>query len=167
MTRVIPSVVDDIEGRTSVVGGNADVRSVHPSRDCGAADALGLVVLVAPMMLFAVLVFFLGRGIDVNAQLRAAAEASAQAAALERDPVSARAAAVAAATAMLDRTDCATPTVAVDYPIEAPAAGIDVELVEVTVTCGVPNDGYEAFQSGDVSRSARAAATIDYFRAQG
>ncbi|MEJ7800867.1 MAG: hypothetical protein WKF60_10115, partial [Ilumatobacter sp.] len=76
-------------------------------RDRGAADALGLVVLVAPMMLFAVLVFFLGRGIDVNAQLRAAAEASAQAAALERDPISARAAAHAAATAMLDRTDCA------------------------------------------------------------
>jgi len=126
-----------------------------------------LVVLVAPMMLFAVLVFFLGRGIDLNAQLRAAAEASAQAAALERDPVSAQAAADAAATAMLDRTVCANPTVSVGYPNDSPAAGIDVGLVEVTVTCGVTNDGFEAFQSRDGTRSARAAATIDYFRARG
>lgn len=135
-------------------------------RDRGTADALGLVVLAAPMVLFAVLVLYLGRGIDINAQLRSAAEAAAQAAALERDAGSAEVAANAAARAMLDSTVCESPGVSVSYPDDAPAAGIDVGLVEVVVTCSVPNDGFEAFQGSDAPASARAAATIDFFRAQ-
>lgn len=135
-------------------------------RDHGAADALGLVVLAAPMVAFAVLVFFLGQGIDLNAQLRSAAEAAAQAAALERDAASADAAARVAATRMLDDTVCKNPGVVVTYPTFGAGAGVDVLVVEALVSCDESRDGFEAVgvESDDVQRSARAAATIDFFR---
>jgi len=47
-------------------------------RDRGAADALGLVVMVVPMVAFAVLVFYVGRNVDAQAQLRAATVAFRQ-----------------------------------------------------------------------------------------
>ena len=136
-------------------------------RDGGAADALGLVVLAAPMVAFAVLVFFVGQGIDLDAQLRSAAESAAQAAALERDAVSAESAARAAATRMLDDTVCNNPGVVVEYPPFAPGAAVGVDVVEVLVTCDEERDGAAAIglSNDDVRRSARAAATIDFFRA--
>lgn len=135
--------------------------------DVGAADALGLVVLAAPMVVFAVLVFLIGQGIDLNAQLRTAAEAAAQAAALERDATSATLAAQAAATRMLDDTVCNNPGVVVEYPPFEPGAGVAVDIVEVLVTCDEERDGADALglSNDDVPRRARAAATIDFFRA--
>ena len=55
-------------------------------RDRGAADALALVLIAPAVIGLAVLVVMLGRSVDSRAQAQSAAEAAAQAAALERSP---------------------------------------------------------------------------------
>lgn len=152
-----------------------------PPRDRGAADALGLVILVVPMMAFAVLVLHLGRAVDARAQVRSAAESAAQAAALERDAEQGAAAARATAVGMLDAAVCPDPFVGVVYR-DAEVAGDADGIVQVTVRCDLPTaegdrfdehlgsgDGLgpgEGLGSGVGDRvEARAFATIDRFRA--
>lgn len=136
-------------------------------RDRGAADALGL-VLVAPAILgLALLVIALGRGVDARAQVRSAAESAAQAAALERNPTAASAAARRAVEATLgDSSNCDEPTVVTVYPPEPPpGSGIDVGVVRVTVSCQVSDRGVEAI-SQPYDESVTAVATVDFFRAR-
>ena len=136
-------------------------------RDRGAADALGLVLIAPAVIGLAILVVALGRGVDASAQVRSAAEASAQAAALERDAGSATAAANSVAQAMLvDSDTCSNPTVGVVYPAAAaPASGISSGLVEVTIKCEVSDRGIEAVQSGAREEEVTAVASVDFFRA--
>jgi Flp pilus assembly protein TadG len=132
--------------------------------DRGAAEALSL-VLIAPVVIgLALLVVSLGRGVDARAQVRTAAESAAQAAALERTPSEARAAAERAATAMLvDRDTCAPPpTVVVDTSEFRPGG-----VVAVTVSCSVSNRGVEVVQPTSGGDSATAWATIEQYRAGG
>ena len=138
-------------------------------RDRGASDALGLVLIAPAVIGLAVLVIALGRGVDARAQVRSAAEASAQAAALERDAGSATTAANRVASAMLvDSDTCSTPTIQVVYPDAAsPASGISFGLVAVTIKCEVSNRGLEAVQSGARQEEVTAVASIDFFRAAG
>ena len=82
-------------------------------RDRGATDALGLVMIAPAVIGLAILVVALGRGVDARAQLRSAAEASAQAAALERDAGSAAAAAEVVARAMLVDTEACSDLVVI------------------------------------------------------
>lgn len=136
-------------------------------RDRGAADALGL-VLVAPAILgLALLVIALGRGVDATAQVRSAAESAAQAAALERSPSAAGAAARRAVDAMLgDSANCDEPSVVTVYPpIPPPNSGVDVGIVRVTVSCQVSNRGVEVINR-PYDESVTAVATVDFFRAR-
>lgn len=135
-----------------------------PVRDRGAADALGL-VLIAPVAIgLAVLVIALGRGVDGRAQVRSAAAAGAQAAALERTPADAQDAASSVITAMLtDRDACASPSVVVDYP----PWGDPAATVRVTVRCEVSDRGVELVAMGTRDESFTASATLDRFRARG
>lgn len=135
-------------------------------RDRGSADALGL-VLVAPVAIgLAVLVVSLGRGIDARAQVRSAAAAGAQAAALERTGAAAERAATTVVRAMLvDDDACRVPDVTVDYPVRGGVGpGTSYGTVRVTVRCAVSDRGLELVRSGDVTEEFTATATIDLFR---
>jgi hypothetical protein len=138
----------------------------------GAADALGL-VLIAPVAIgLAVLVIALGRGVDARAQVRSAAAAGAQAAALERSPADAERAARGVVRAMLvDADACASPDVAVEYPNvplpgSGPAGGTAFGTVRVTVRCSVSDRGLELAGVGTDDEVFTASATIDLFRAR-
>ena len=142
------------------------------TRDRGAADALGLVLIAPAVIGLAILVVALGRGVDAKAQLRSAAESSAQAAALERNATDATRAANAVARAMLtpaggDTDACQGLTIAVDYPpAPPPGATNTIGMVEVTLSCSVSNRGIEAVQSGSRADSVTAVAAVDFFRAR-
>lgn len=138
-------------------------------RDRGAADALGLVLIAPAVIGLAILVVALGRGVDARAQVRSAAEAGAQAAALERDAGSAAVAADRVARAMLVDTDtCTDPRVTVTYPRPGGVGrGLSVGLVEVTIECQLSNRGIEVVQSGSRQEAVTAVASIDLFRANG
>ena len=135
-------------------------------RDRGAADALGLVLIAPAVIGLAILVVALGRGVDARAQVRSAAEASAQAAALERDAGAATLAANNVARAMLvDSDTCSNPVVDVSYPqAGSPGPGLSFGLVEVTVRCQVLNRGVEVVQSGTREEAVTAIASVDLFR---
>lgn len=131
------------------------------ARDDGSSDALGLALLAPAAIALAVVIVFLGRGVDGRATTQAAAEAAAQAAAQERTPAAADRAARAVGTRMLvDHASCASPTVDVDTSRFTPGG-----QVAVTVTCTVSTSGLEliAPPRGRAS-SATAYAPIDPFR---
>lgn len=136
-------------------------------RDRGAADALGL-VLIAPVAIgLAVLVIMLGRDVDARAQVRSAAAAGAQAAALERDPAAAMSAATDAVTAMLvDADTCTAPSVTVDFPPLPAEEGPSSGTVRVTVRCTVSDRGVELVGAGTHGEAFTAVATVDFFRAR-
>ena len=137
-----------------------DVRGVGVRRDRGAADALGLVLIAPAVIGLALLVVALGRGVDARAQTRSAAESAAQAAALERSPGAAEAAARRVAAAMLvDHDTCAHPSVSVDTTEFGPGGA-----VRVTVECHASSRGIEAVQGADRRSAATAVAHIDDFR---
>lgn len=134
------------------------------ARDRGAADALGLVLLAPAVVGLALLVVALGRDVDARAQVRSAAEAAAQAAALERSPSVARAAAERVATAMLvDADACATPRITVDRPAGAAVPGSGATIA-VTVECAVSDRGLEVVRPGSREIRVTAYATVDVFR---
>ncbi len=136
-------------------------------RDRGAADALGLVLIAPAVFGLALLIISLGRGVDARAEVRSAAESAAQAAALERNPEAAGAAAQRAASAMLaNSSNCNDPSVITSY--ESPpgsAAEVDVGIVRVTITCSVSNRGVEVINQ-PYDETVTAVATIDFFRAR-
>lgn len=154
------------------------IRRVRPHRrvdqgwrDRGAADALGLVVIGPAVMGLAILAIMLSRNVDSQAQMRSAAEAAAQAAALERSPAAAEAAAVRVAEAMLvDQLACEGLSINVDYPPAAESGvGTSFGLVQVDITCTVSNRGVEVVDERDeIDRTdvVSAVAAVDFFRAR-
>lgn len=133
-------------------------------RDRGAANALGLVLIAPASIGLALLVVALGRSVDANARLRTAAEAAAQAAALERDVSSAEAAAQRLVDDMFaDDSICRTdrPEATVRYRRDdgnTVASGVlSGGVVAVTVGCG---DSDAERQPAPVT----AHATVDRFR---
>lgn len=142
-------------------------RPFERCRDRGAAEAYGLVLLAPAVIGLALLVVSLGRSVESEAQVRTAAEAAAQAGALERTHAAARSAAERVAAEMLvDATTCSDRLVSVP---NAPERGIGMVagMIEVTIACTVPNNGVEEVQESDIVRSATAYATVDQFRAGG
>lgn len=135
-------------------------------RDRGAADVLGL-VLIAPVAIgLAVLVIMLGRGVDARAQVRSAAAAGAQAAALERNAGDAERSATAVVAAMLvDDDACAAPVVTVEYPpVAAGGSAATMGIVRVTVRCTVSSRGLELVGARPTDEAFTATASIDFFR---
>lgn len=138
-------------------------------RDRGAADALGL-VLIAPVAIgLAVLVVALGRDVDARAQVRSAAAAGAQAAALERNAADADRAAKRVVGAMLiDHDACPAPDVSVDFPV-VPADGVGIAFgtARVTIRCDVSSGGLELVRSERAGEVFTASASVDFFRSRG
>lgn len=137
-------------------------------RDRGAADALGLVLIAPAVIGLAILVIALSRGVDARAQVRSAAEAAAQAAALERNAGDAEVAANRVAQAMLvDQDACEAFEIAVRYPT-APEGGLGTSLglVEVDLRCSVSDRGIEVVQRDARDEFVTAVASVDLFRSR-
>lgn len=128
----------------------------------GSSDALGLALLTPAAIGLAVVIIFLGRGVDSRATVQSAAESAAQAAAQERTAPAAVAAAEEVGRAMLvDPTSCASPRVSVDLSDFRPGG-----LVAVTVSCTVSADGLELIDPPSTGpTTATAFAAIDPLRA--
>jgi Flp pilus assembly protein TadG len=129
-------------------------------RDRGSADALGAALLAPAALGLALVILFLGRGVDARATVQSAAEAAAQAAAQQRTEAAAVDAAQRVGAAMLvDTTSCASPIVQVDI-----AAFVPGGRVAVTVSCNVATTGLELIDPPISGSTATAFATIDPYR---
>jgi Flp pilus assembly protein TadG len=130
--------------------------------DHGSSDALGLALLAPAAIGLALVIVFLGRGVDSRATVQSAAESAAQAAAQERSTGAAVAAAEAVGQAMLvDPTSCSSPQVTVDVSDFRPGG-----QVTVTVSCTVSTSGLELINPPSTGAfTATAFATIDPLRA--
>ena len=129
--------------------------------DRGGSDALGLALIAPAALGMAIVILFLGRGVDSRATVQIAAESGAQAAAQERTTTRAITAGRSAAQAMLvDEQTCANPSVAVDVSAFQPGGE-----VAVTVTCSVSTAGLELIRPQAQTLTATAFATIDPLRA--
>jgi len=130
--------------------------------DRGSADALGLALIAPAAIGLALVIVFLGRGVDSRATVQSAAEAAAQAAAQERSPAAAVVAAEQVGAAMLvDRASCSSPDVFVDTSGFGPGG-----QVAVTVSCTVSVSGLEPIDPPAMEpTTATAFATIDPLRA--
>ena len=130
--------------------------------DSGSSDALGLALLAPAAIGLAVVIVFLGRGVDSRATVQSAAESAAQAAAQERSIAAAVAAADEVGRAMLvDPSSCSSPNVSVDVSDFRPGG-----RVAVTVSCTVSADGLELISPPATgANTATAFATIDPLRA--
>lgn len=136
----------------------------RPACDRGVADALSL-VLIAPFAVgLAILVVVLGQRVESEAQLRTAAEAAAQAAALERTGDDAQRAAEAVARAMLDDGSCYDLVVAPPRLDIEQAIGTTIGTWSVTITCTLRHDDVGDVVGRPVVLSATAHATVDMFR---
>ncbi len=135
-------------------------RSAH--RDRGAADTLGLVVLAPFVIGLALVVVWVGRSVNVDAQLRTAAEAAAQAGALERTHGDAERAAQRVVDAMFaDGSECERAEAVVPRSATR-GVGMEAGLIEVTVVCTIDRG---VLPSRTDERTATAWATVDRFRA--
>jgi hypothetical protein len=109
----------------------------------------------------ALVILTLGRRVDARATANNAAEAAAQAAALERTVGDARTRAqLVAATMLTDPASCASPTVIVDLTAFAPGG-----TVSVTVSCTASHHGMGLPVGPAQTYHATAFATIDPLRA--
>ncbi len=128
----------------------------------GSSDALGLALIAPAAIGLALVILFLGRGVDSRATVQSAAESAAQAAAQERTPAAARAAAQQVADAMLvDGSTCSSPAISIDASAFRPGG-----QVVVTVSCSVSAAGLELIGPPDHGPyTAVAFATIDPLRA--
>ena len=137
--------------------------TVRTGRDCGSADALGAALLAPAAIGLALVILFLGRGVDGRATVQSAAESAAQAAAQERTPADAdRAAREVGAAMLVDATSCSNPLVSVDTSAFGPGGH-----VAVTVSCSVSPAGLELIDPPASTATATAFATIDPYRATG
>jgi Flp pilus assembly protein TadG len=130
------------------------------TRDRGAADAFAIALLAPVALALALLVVFLGRQVDVRAQVRSTAESAAQAAALERSPGAADAAARwVLQSSMVDPDGCERPEMSVDVSRFAPGG-----VVVVAVRCDVSRRGLGPIRAPARRFTATATATIDPYR---
>ena len=132
-------------------------------RDHGAADVLGLVLILPAIIGFAILLLFIGRQVDTAAQLQLATDAAARSAAQERTLASGLAAARAVAEGALgDARACpGGPVVVVDAGAWDPG-----DQVTVTVTCEPRRDDLDLISPPPRRVSATSSAVIDEYRAR-
>lgn len=136
-------------GRTSMI-----------SEEDGGSEALGLVLLTPVLLAAALGLFWISRLVDTQAQVHSVAEASAQAAALQRDRAGAETAARQLALSMLGHPEvCADLQVVVDVEQFVPGGRVAVEI-----TCTVARPGRESVVGSPHEIRVRAQVQIDRFR---
>ncbi len=130
-------------------------------RDRGSGEVLGLVLFFPAMIGLAVMVLWLGRRVDAGAQVRAASDAAAQAAARQRNPSAGVSAARSVAAKMLRDTQCdGGARVSIDAGGWQPGG-----RVSVTVTCTPTRRDMGLLGPNRVVMRATSVATIDRYRA--
>jgi Flp pilus assembly protein TadG len=137
---------------------------VSDRRDRGDANALGLVLIAPVAVALALMILWIGRKVDTDAQVQAASSAAAQAAARQRNPAAASAAAQSTAAAMLtDAKACSTgPAVVIDTS-QFHAGG----EVTVVVTCSPQHSDLLISGAGSATFVATSTASIDTYRSVG
>lgn len=128
--------------------------------DGGSSDALGMALIAPAALALAIGVLLISRGVDSRATTQSAAEAAAQAAALQRNRGDAIAAAQQVGAAMLiDQQTCASPSISLGGAF-APG-----ETISVTVSCTTSTAGLELVPSSPGTQSSTAFAVVDPYRA--
>lgn len=122
--------------------------------DRGVSETIGLVFLTVPIVAFIALLAWAGKASETVVRVDHAAEASVQAAALQRTPDNARSAATTVANNSLGTVCAGGPEVNVDTSTFAPG-----NLVSVTITCTFGTT--DGFSDTMVSTSS---AVIDRYR---
>jgi hypothetical protein len=126
----------------------------------GTSDVVGMVLLLPALLGLALLVIWVGRQVDAQAQLRAVAGAAAHAGALERSPQQAEARARRTASAALVAADsCADPEISVDLSRFEPGGVITVGLA-----CFANRGGLELITPPRVRLRASVEVAIDPYR---
>ena len=138
--------------------------AVRAGRDCGEANALGLVLIAPVAIALAVLVLWIGRKVDADAQVQAASAAAAQSAARQRTPAAAVAAAQSTASLMLtDVQECfGGPAISIDAS-QFHAGG----AVTVVVACSPRTSDLPLSDARSPTFVASATASIDAYRSVG
>jgi hypothetical protein len=137
----------------------------RPHFERGATETLGLVLMTPVMMAAAVAVIWISRQVDTQAQIHTAAEAAAQAAALQRSPFEADQVAHTLVWEMLNRSDlCDQLEVAVDLERFGPGGHVSVEI-----SCWVSDTGLRSVVKAPSGARlwARATAGLDRFKQVG
>jgi hypothetical protein len=131
-------------------------------RDRGEANALGLVLIAPVAVALAMMILWIGRKVDTDAQIQAASSVAAQAAARQRDPLAAVAAAQSTATLMLtDARACpGGPEVSVDAS-QFRAGG----EITVVVACSPHRSDLALSGPQKATLTASSTALIDPYRA--
>jgi hypothetical protein len=122
---------------------------------------LGLVLIAPVAVALAMLILWIGRKVDTDAQVQAASSAAAQAAARQRSPMTAAAAAQSTAALMLtDVKACSGgPSVSIDASQFRPGGE-----VTVVVGCSPQRADLQLGHPGPVTFSASSTASIDPYR---
>lgn len=130
--------------------------------DRGESNVLGLVLIAPAALVVALLVLWVGRVTDAEAQVQAASAAAAQAAARQRSPLAAEASARATAAAMLTDAAACTggATVSVNSSGWRPGG-----QVSVTISCVPDRADLSALAPAARRLTGTATAAIDPYRA--
>lgn len=132
------------------------------TRDRGSADVLGLVLIFPAALGLAMLVLWLGRQVDTSAQVQAASDAAAQAAARQRDAGQAVTAASTIVNTMLTDVEACSngPSVTVDTS-QWRSGG----TVTVTVSCTPATADLRLGGATTRVITGSSTATLDAYRA--
>ena len=132
--------------------------------DRGEANALGLVLIAPVAIALAVLILWIGRRVDADAQVQAASSAAAQSAAHQRTPAAAVAAAQSTAALMLtDVKECAGgPSISIDAS-QFRAGG----TVTVVVACSPERSDLGLSDPRSATFVATSTASVDAYRSVG
>ncbi len=124
------------------------------SDDRGVSEVIGLVFLTVPIVAFIALLAWAGKAAETVVRVDHAAEASAQAAALQRTAGNARTAATTVANNSLGNVCAGGPVVSVDTSTFAPG-----DFVSVTISCTFgTTDGFNE------TMTTTSSAVIDKYR---
>ena len=130
--------------------------------DRGEANALGLVLIAPVAVALAVLILWIGRKVDTDAQVQAASSAAAQSAALQRNPMAAVAAAQSTATLMLSDVQACSGGPAVTVDASQFRAGGEVTVV---VSCSPQRSDLALAGPERAMFTASSTASVDPYRA--
>lgn len=133
-------------------------------RDRGEANALGLVLIAPVAIALAMLILWIGRKVDTDAQVQAASSAAAQAAARQRNPAAAVAAAKTTAEAMLTDAKACSRGAAVSIDTSNFRAGGEVTVV---VACSPQRSDLLLSGVASATFAASSTASIDTYRSVG
>jgi hypothetical protein len=132
-------------------------------RDRGEANALGLVLIAPVAIALAIMILWIGRKVETDAQVQAASSAAAQVAARQRSPLAAVAAAQSTAELMLTDVQACLGGPAVSIDASQFRAGGEVTVV---VSCSPQRSDLALAGPERATFTASSTALIDPYRSE-